>query len=111
MLPPRTQQKYCSVQECQELPGPCVGLAAWSPRGRAGCPCSQGGGVGPSLHQVFSQSPLHALVFPQIEISALVMDWECAKSSSLHVLKELEVWWLGSPPARTADPCPSRHVS
>ncbi|XP_075290561.1 coiled-coil domain-containing protein 63 [Opisthocomus hoazin] len=26
----------------------------------------------------------------EIEISALVMDWECAKSSSLHVLKELE---------------------
>lgn len=58
----------------------------------------------------FSQYPLHVLVFTQNEIMALMMDQEDAENSSLHVLKELEVWWLGFPSARAADPCLAQHV-
>lgn len=67
MLPPCTQQKHCSAQEGQELPGPPVGLAGvrnaaswgpspallpwgqWSPEGSSGMSLSSGGGMVPSL--------------------------------------------------------------
>lgn len=58
----------------------------------------------------FNQYPLLVLVFTQNEIMALMMDQEDAENSSLHVLKELEVWWLGFPSARAADPCLAQHV-
>lgn len=38
MLPPCTQQKYCSIQEGQELPRPCVGWRSAACCGAITCP-------------------------------------------------------------------------
>lgn len=132
MLPPCTQQKYCSIQEGQELPLLSVGLPGaksavgssptllawgqWSPERSSGLSLLPGWRDGPpaSVRHVwwaFSQQPLHVLVFKQDEITSLMTDQEYAESSSLHVVRELEVWRLGFPSPRAADPWLSRHVS
>lgn len=49
-----------------------------------------------------SHCPLHVLLFAQNEIALFTTDQENTESSSLHVLKELEVGWLEFPPAEIA---------
>lgn len=116
MLPPCFQQKYCtrrssgSVQSCLSsvrswLEQEMLRVEEWSPGGSAGAPLLPGHRDDPrALHICWTGShcPLHALLFAQNEIAFFTTDQENTETSSHHVLKELEVGWLGFPPAEIA---------
>lgn len=118
MLPPCFQQKYCTRRSSRRLKS-CLGsVRSWLEQGMlpveerspgaisrgVPSPRARGWTPGSAVHICWTGShcPLHVLLFAQNEIALFTTDQENTESSSLHVLKELEVGWLGFPPAEIA---------
>lgn len=100
MLPPCTQQKYCTVPESQELPPAVWGCLEWA----VGLSLPSWPGGVPALSQSlagFHQHPLH-LVFPQDDMMAVTTEREQEEAARSQVVQELEVivaensLWKGS---------------